>query len=61
MFVPVYTITNVFLTFCTKNLSIIYQFYNNNLFGKVREDVKVNSATHIAMGCCNETNHVDNS
>ena len=29
----------------------------NSTFWKVREDVKVNSATHIAMSFCNETNH----
>ena len=35
-------------------------YFDHNInctFGKVREDVKVNSATHNAIGCCNETNH----
>ena len=29
----------------------------NRIFGKVKGDVKVNSATLIAMSCCNETIH----
>ena len=28
-----------------------------NIFGKVKGDVKVNSATHNNMSCCNETIH----
>ena len=39
----------------TKFLSIYIQ--DNLHFGKVKGDVKVNSATHIAMSCCNETIH----